>query len=490
LVNWMGMLSELILVAGGMAMVVFPWLSRSPKLAGGSTLSVLTLAFIWKLTWAIRMGGFGSVTSLDGFFVQDGLAVFVGLAILVVGFLIVLSTMGDVQGELRVRREFHGLLLFTLAGLMGLAAAQHLVLIYLTLEMVSLFSYLMTGLKKNDPRACEAALKYFLFGAVSTGAMLYGFSLWYGLTGRMDLTGLASRLPEAMAQAPILTWVSLILVMIGLGFKLALVPFHMWAPDAYEGAATPVASFLSLGPKMAALAVMIRIFMVGLGAMVEGWSFLLGMLAVVTMTVGNMVALMQTNVKRLLAYSSIAHAGTLVIGLSVASPMGIKAILYYLMAYLLMNAGAFAGVIVVGLASGREDEAAFRGLGVRRPGVALLFTLCLLSLAGIPPLAGFFAKLWIFAAALEAHAVGLAVVAAVNTVVALAYYLRIVKAIYLDPVPAGVGPLCVPKPLGLVLGICAVGLLVVGIWQGIWLSLMEGIRPFSSIGLYGYGSSI
>ncbi len=379
-------------------------------------------------------------------------------------------------------RELYALLLLSTLGLLMLVGAQHLALVYIGLEMVSLFSYLLVGLPKRDSLAVEGALKYFLFGSLATGAMLYGISLIYGSTGTMDLAGLTGTFPKVIAAAPILATVSLLLLIIGFGFKVALVPFHMWAPDAYEAAPTPVAAFLSVGPKIAGFAVLTRVFLLGFSPQVPAWPLMLSILAVLTMTLGNVVALVQTNVKRLLAYSSIAHAGTMVIGLAVATPMGLSATLYYLVAYLLMNVAAFVGVIAVGNVSGREDLGAFSGLSQREPVLAFMITVALLSLAGIPPMAGFFAKMWIFAAALQANAVGLAVVAALNSVIALFYYVKVIKSMYLDPVPAGRRRIAPSRWLQLTLGLCTVGLFLIGLMPGWWLHLANISLPATLTG--------
>ncbi len=471
--DWLAILPEVGLSLGGMILLIVPRL-KNARLLGFIALLLLGAALDVKL--AAFFGGIGPAPSaFGGMLAQDSLGLFFQIAILVTVMLIVLSVMGYAREEVRARREFYALLLFATVGLLLVSGAQHLALVYLGLEMVSLLSYLLTGFQKRESMAVEGALKYFLFGALSTGAMLYGISLLYGLTGRLHLAGIGEVFPQILISAPALAWGALLLVIVGLGFKVALVPFHMWAPDAYEGASTPVASFLSLGPKLAGFAVMVRVLLLGFSPEVSLWPVLLGLLAVLTMTVGNVVALVQTNVKRMLAYSSIAHAGTMVIGLAVATPFGLAALLYYLLAYLLMNAGAFAGVIAVGNASGREDLGAFAGLSRRDPALAFLITLCFLSLAGIPPLAGFFAKMWIFGAALKAGAVGLAVVAAVNSVVALYYYFRVIKAIYLEPVPAMAPAVPRSRSLALLLGLCVLGLFAIGIWQGPWLELSTRI---------------
>ncbi|MBI3333313.1 MAG: NADH-quinone oxidoreductase subunit N [Candidatus Omnitrophica bacterium] len=470
-----GILPEIVVAGGGLLLLVLPRV-RAPRLLGLITLAFLAAAFDLKLlAWSARPF---PQSLFYGLLKEDGFSLFFQLLILVsIGF-VTLSIMGYGRQEVKARRELYALLLLTTVGLMLVVGAQHLALVYVGLETISLFSYLLTGFLKRESLSAEGALKYFLFGSLASGVLLYGISLLYGLTGTMDLPGLADRLTPVMAQAHWAASISLLFLLVGLSFKVALVPFHMWAPDAYEGAPTPVAAFLSLGPKLAGFALLVRVFLVGISPQLGLWPDLLVLLSILTMTVGNLAALAQTNVKRLLAYSSIAQAGTMAIGLAVATPMGLTATLYYLLAYLLMNVGAFVGVIAVGNAGGREDLGAFSGLSRKEPLLAAMIAVSFLSLAGIPPMAGFFAKLWIFGAALKANAVGLAVVAAVNSVVALFYYMKVVKAMYLDPPTAGAPAIPRSRSLGLALGLCTVGLFAVGLWPGIWLTLSANALPF------------
>ena len=474
--NLATILPELTLAGGGMALLVLPFL-RSSRLLGLLTLMLLVAAFDAGLLQSFQPSA-APLLSFSGMLIQDRFAQFWGAAILAASALTLLSLMGYAREKVRSRREIYSLLLFATAGLLLMVRSRHLVLLYLSLELVSVLSYLLVGFQKRDGLAIEGALKYFLFGALSTGAMLYGITLVYGLTGRMDLGGLAE-LSKTAVSAPALTVAAVLLLSAGLAFKLALVPFHMWAPDAYEGAATPVASFISLGPKLAAFAVLARLFLLGIPPSAAGWPVLFGALAVVSMTVGNLAALGQTNVKRMLAYSSIAHAGTMAIGIAVATPFGLAAVMYYGLAYLLMNAAAFAGVIAVGNSAGREDVGAFAGLSRREPVMAFMITVAFLSLAGIPPLAGFFGKMWIFGSALQAGAVGLAVIGAVNSVISLFYYVRVIKAMYIEPAAT---PERLPRSrsLRLALSLCAAGLFLLGLWQGPWLQWAAHALPMQT----------
>lgn len=467
-------LPEMVVALGGIVLLLLPGL-KSARLLSGVTLLVLLAALNLKFLWLSRQTFSQSI--FYGMMVQDRMGAFFQLLILVSMMGVVLSVVGYAREQVRGRRELYALLLLAGVGLLFVVGAQHLALVYLGLELISILSYGLAGIEKRNPLSIEAALKYFLFGSLATGALLYGISLIYGLTGTMDLPSLAQLFPEAMERSPLLGTIALFLLMAGFGFKVALVPFHMWAPDAYEGAPTPVAAFFSIGPKLAGFAVLTRVFLLGLTPAASVWPELMGILAVLTMTVGNVVALAQTNVKRLLAYSSIAHAGTMAIGLAVATSTGLTATLYYLVAYLLMNIAAFVGVIYVGNAAGREDLGAFAGLSRTHPAVALMITLALLSLAGIPPMAGFFAKFWIFAAALEAKAYGLALAAAINSVISLFYYLKVVKAMYLDPAPGGSREIPQSRALALTLGFCTAGLILIGLWPAGWLLFASGSVP-------------
>jgi NADH-quinone oxidoreductase subunit N len=342
--------------------------------------------------------------------------------------------------------EFYALLLgITLSSLL-LATANDLAMLYLALEMVSIGSYVMVAYMKGDTQSNEASLKYLLFGAVSTGAMLYGLSLLYGLTGTTSLPEVRSALSgggvPAGAQGAL--WVITLLVFAGFGFKIAAVPFHFWCPDVYQGAPTPVTAFLSVAPKAAGFAIALRFFFGGFAtagpepwdlAHTVDWPRLLMVLSAATMTVGNVAALTQTNMKRLLAYSSIAHAGYVMMGLVALSESGARGVLVYLLAYLFMNLGAFLVVTLVHHHDGSFDLRDWPGLSRRAPGLAAAMAVFMLSLMGIPPLVGFMGKLYVFAAVIERGGSAytwLAVVGALNAAIAAFYYARVMKTMIID----------------------------------------------------------
>ncbi len=348
--------------------------------------------------------------------------------------------------------EYFGLLLLIGVGLMLMAEAAHLLMAYVAMELVSLSSYVLVGFL-HDRRSAEASLKYLLFGALSSGIMLFGMSLLFGLTGELEfqkILAASQGLTGSMGRGLLM---AVTLMLAGLAFKISMVPFHMWTPDVYEGAPIPVTALLSVGPKAAGLALFMRL----LEALKLAWPSLAPLLVgltIITMTLGNLVALTQTNVKRLLAYSTIGQVGYLLIGVVANTSLGHEALLLYLAAYLFMNLGAFACVVAVVNDTGSESLEAFRGLSRRAPALALLFTLFLLSLTGIPPLFGFFGKFLLFGSALDSGHVGLAFAGILNSAVALYYYVNIIRLMYVVA-PERTQPLRTPPALRWALLVCA-----------------------------------
>jgi len=379
--------------------------------------------------------------------------------------------------------EYLGLVLLVAVGLMLMAEANHLLMAYVAMELVSLSSYLLVGFL-GDSRSAEASLKYLLFGALASGLMLFGMSWLFGLTGALafpDLLNATAGLGGPLAKGLL---VAVALLLAGLAFKISMVPFHMWTPDAYEGAPIPVTALLSVGPKAAGLALLLRF----MEALKPAWPSIAPMvlaLTVVTMTLGNLVALVQGNVKRLLAYSTIGQVGYLLIGFSVNSRLGLEALLLYLVAYLFMNLGVFACVIAVVNDTGSESLEAFRGLAKRSPVLALFCTLFLLSLAGIPPLLGFFGKFLLFGSALQAGQPELAVAGVINSAIALYYYVNIIRLMYLLP-PEHPGSLGASFPLRIALVVCGVPTLVLGVFPSTLLSLVghaASVNPVPNLSL-------
>lgn len=368
--------------------------------------------------------------------------------------------------------EYVTLFLFSALGLILMAGSTNLLMIFLSIEFVSILSYLLVGFQKKSPASKEAAIKYLLFGSVCSGVMLFGMSLLFGVTGNIDLLLIGQALRDPSVPQPFIA-TALFLVMAGLGFKISMAPFHLWAPDVYQGAPTPVTAFLTVGPKALGFAVFLRLLHAAFPEFHASWSFILAALSILTMTAGNVTAVAQTNVKRLLGYSSIAQAGYILMGLAVSNAMGLKGVLIYLGTYLFTNLGAFLCVIAASNDSGSDDLDAFTGLSQRSPFLALSFTVFLLSLAGLPPLAGFIGKYYVFSSAIDGGFITLAVAAALNSAVAAFYYFKIVRKMYL--VPSGPAqPLRLSPVLVVLLLMTLAGTFTLGIFPAPLIAFVEG----------------
>jgi len=383
--------------------------------------------------------------------------------------------MGFLTPEISRRRatEFAVLLFSVTVGLCLMSSAADLLTLYLSVEMVSIGSYVLAGFLKEDYRSNEAALKYVIFGALSSGLMIYGASLLYGLTGYTNLLDIRQILIEGHVARPALLMASA-LIFAGIGYKVSAAPFHMWTPDVYEGSPTVVTAFLSVGPKAAGFALLVRFFFSTLAVPVGdaweavarlNWPLLLAVVACATMTIGNVTALVQTNVKRLLAYSSIAHAGYILMGAVTLNSEGGMAILFYLITYYLMNLGAFLVVILVARQTGSEEIADYRGLVYRAPFLTIAMTIFLLSLTGIPLTAGFIGKVYLFAAVMNQKLYWLAVIGVLNSVVSLYYYARVFKTMTLEQ-PADHAPLAEPALGRALLVLLVVPTVVFGLYWG------------------------
>jgi NADH-quinone oxidoreductase subunit N len=417
-------------------------------------------AFILALMMVGQHGlSFGGSIALDNF------SIYFELAILITAALTVLMSL-DYVGEFKLyAAEYYTLLLFATLGMMLLATAGDLIVIFLGLETMSIAVYVLAGFGRGDPKSSEAALKYFVLGAFSTGFLLYGIALIYGATGSIRLDRIHDALGGPLVHSPLLL-LGLGMMLVGFGFKVAAVPFHMWTPDVYEGAPTPVTAFMAVGVKLGAFAGFLRIFLVHLGPVSEHWSWVLWVIAALTMTAGNLIALVQSNIKRMLAYSAIAHAGYLLVGMTAASAAAGGAILYYLLGYAFTNMGAFAAVVALGRRGEPHEEIAdYRGLAVRHPGLAAAMALFLLSLTGVPPLAGFVGKFYVFAAALDAGCVGLVIIAVLNSVISAYYYLSVIVAMYMGEGGGVEIPRIAGRPaLFATLAIAALGVILIGFY--------------------------
>jgi NADH-quinone oxidoreductase subunit N len=382
----------------------------------------------------------------------DGFSIFFKSIILASSALIVVFSIQSKELNAGNRRlgEYYALLIALTLGMFLMTGATNLLMMYLSLELASISSYILAGYTKEAEDSSEASLKYVIYGAASSGLMLYGISILYGLTGAVDIYGVNQALAGGDVNVVALI-IAGILILAGFGYKISAAPFHFWTPDVYEGAPITITAFLSVASKAAGFAMMIRFFKVsfldlaignlgpGVWASFRGfeWATILSAVSVLTMTLGNLVAIWQNNLKRLLAYSSIAHAGYMLLGVVVLSNEGLAAVLVYFVVYLFMNLGAFYAVMLIANKTGSEDIAAYNGLGHRSPLIAGALTIFLLSLTGIPPTAGFIGKLYLFAALINAKIFWLAIVGALNSVVSLYYYIRVIRNMYLRPVETG-----------------------------------------------------
>ncbi|MBI5418820.1 MAG: NADH-quinone oxidoreductase subunit N [Deltaproteobacteria bacterium] len=443
-------LPELAITATILLLVAAHVASKNRRSAAPALLSLAGVGASLLLV-GLLPGGPG--TSLfEGMVALDGFAVFFKALTALATIVVVAMSMDSAELKDKSQAEYYIFLLSVLLGMFLLAAATDIVMLYLSLELVSIPSYLLAGYLKGRARSTEASMKYVVYGATASGVMIYGFSLLFGLTGTTHIGEIGRGL--ALGKATLPMFLAAAMVTVGFGYKIAAVPFHMWSPDVYEGAPTPVTAFLSVGPKAAGFAVLVRFFYTVFAtpdAAAGMWKFssvdwplLFAVLSAVTMTVGNLVAINQKNVKRLLAYSSIAHAGYMLMGFVLLTPVGLRAILFYLVVYLFMNLGAFYVVILVANGTRSEEISDYSGLGSRAPFAAVALSVFLFALTGIPPFSGFIGKVYLFAEVINRGVYWLAVVAALNSVVSLYYYARIVKVMFLEdpresavlPVPA------------------------------------------------------
>lgn len=452
------LLPELLLTGGALlVLVVDLLLPRREEATFG--VALLTLS----VTGAAVVGFTGVDTTISaGLLAIDGFATFFKVVVIVSALLTVLMSPTYLRVEGVRPGEYYFLILCATLGMLFMSSGIDLITLFIGLETMAISFYILAGYLKPNRRSNEASVKYFLLGGFSLGILLYGMSLFYGATGTTNLAGMAEAL--AGGERTLMVSLALVLLVAGMGFKIAAVPFHMWAPDVYEGAPTPVTAYLSVGSKAASFAMILRIFIEGLPSLVADWQLLFWVLAAVTMTVGNIAALTQNNTKRMLAYSSIAHAGYILIGVVAGTERGVAAALVYLGVYLFMQLGAFAVVAMLRREDVVGDELKdLSGLYLRRPFVAIAMLIFMLSLGGIPPTAGFMGKLWLFGAAIESGLVWLAVIFVVNSVISLYYYYRVIVFMWLKDETAG-SDIVMSPAMATALVIAVVGSLLFGLY--------------------------
>jgi NADH-quinone oxidoreductase subunit N len=464
-------LPELVLTAGALLVLIADVaLPRSSR----GMLSWITMAVIAATLVSLTPFIDTRVEVAHGLIAVDRFALFFKALFLIAAALTVLMSTRYLEVEGASPGEYYFLVLCATLGMMVMAGGIDLITIFIGLETMAISFYILAGFIKPNQRSNEAAVKYFLLGAFSLGILLYGMSIMYGLSGTTSLRVMAPILTGFAGEArdPRLV-LAIILVVAGVGFKIAAVPFHMWAPDVYEGAPTPITAFLSVGSKAASFAMLVRIFLEGLPGSSADWRILFLMLSIVTMTVGNLAALTQTNIKRMLAYSSIAHAGYLLMGIVAGTERGVSAMLIYLLIYTFMQLGAFTVIVMLRRRDVIGDELKdFSGLAFRQPFAAFAMLLFMLSLGGIPPTAGFMGKFWLFGAAIDSGYVWLAVIGVLNSAISLYYYIRLVVFMYLKKETLGSEPTSTPA-LTFAVTVAVVATLVLGVYPRLLFEVAE-----------------
>ena len=459
-INLNVIMPEVILSVLGMALLlvnVFVPSKSKGYLAWLSLLGIIGAGFAAVSGWGVNL------VSFSGAVVQDNFATFFKVIFLVAAGLAVLISDQYMSREECNHGELYPIILFTTVGMMLMAAGTDLMTIFLGLELMSISLYVLAGFNRTNLKSSEAGMKYFLLGAFSTGFLLYGMALLYGVSGSTRIAKIAAVAAQAGTSNTMLL-IGMFLMLTGFLFKIAAAPFHMWTPDVYEGAPTPMTAFMSAGPKAAGFATLLRLLLVVFPAMKAEWSDLLWILAVLTMTVGNFTALRQDNIKRMLAYSSIAHAGYALVGLVAANATGTSGILFYMLSYAFMNIGAFAVIVLVGKQGEPNGTVMdFAGLGVKRPLLAATMALFLFSLAGMPPTAGFIGKFYLFSGAVQEGYIWLAIIGVLNSAASVYYYLRVIVYMYFKPGEQEFDWFTVSAPVALALVVSAAGSLIPGI---------------------------
>ena len=465
--DFMAALPEIFLAAAALALLVLGAFQGDKAAREIAWLAVAALVVAFALVASpLYSHGSARQVALYGLFVVDGFGAFSKMLVLIGSALTLIMAMRFNEREGIARPEYAVLVLLSTTGMMMMIAANDLISLYVSLELQSLALYVVAAFHRDDIRSTEAGLKYFVLGALASGMLLYGASMVYGFAGTTSFDALARNFADG-GTVSIGLIIGIVLIAVGLAFKVSAVPFHMWTPDVYEGAPTPVTAFFSVAPKVAALALFIRVMIGPFGGLVAEWRQVIWFISVASMLLGAFAAINQSNIKRLMAYSSIANVGYALIGLAAGSAVGVRGVLVYLAIYVFMNVGAFA-VILCMRRDGKQVEGIsdLAGLSRTNPALALALGIFMFSLAGIPPMAGFFAKLYVFLAAIDAHLYVLAVIGVLSSVVGAYYYLRIVKLMYFDE-PAGAFDRPIGREIQAVLVISALVIFFFFAWPGL-----------------------
>lgn len=478
-IDWHAIAPELVLVAGiNLVLLIDLWLDESKKWAMATLTGFVMLGAVIPVVTLAVLGGDVRDAIFDGRYVVDEYALILKALFLLVGYVVVLLSQNELEEGGYYQGEFYVLLLVSVLGMVMMASSRDLLSVFVALELLSIPAYMMAAWRKRDVKSNEAGVKYYLLGVFASGVLLYGMSFLYGTTGSTKLTEIGAALSGDLTGMQVL---AVVFVVAGFALKISAVPFHTWAPDTYEGAPTPVTAFLSVASKSAGFVALLTVLYLGLYGADEVYGPFIWVMAALTMTVGNMVALRQTNIVRMLAYSSVSQGGFILMPLAVmgtgVAESSLKAVVIYLLIYAFSNLGAFAVIIAVARKTRSGEISSFGGLISYAPGLGVLMTIFMASLAGIPPLGIWIAKLQAFKALIDAGSTSayvLALIAAVNTVIAAGYYMRVLRQIWMSPVPDGdTSPITPPAPIWLALGITAGGTVVLGILPGLVLRFAD-----------------
>ncbi len=467
----MAILPELLLLVLGLLVLIFDLLWKKD---GGRNLGWLTAGgLLLTLVVSVFLARPAESELVFGGMLRYDMLGYVFKMLFIFGAIATSLFMMDSE-KLGNRGESYILLLVATIGMNLMASAADLIMLYLAVETTSIPMYILAGFLRDDKKSTEAGLKYLLFGAMASTVMLYGFSLIFGFTGTTALVAITS------FSTPLALGV-IVLIMVGIAFKISLAPFHFWAPDVYEGAPTPITGFLSTASKAAGFAVLMRLF-IGLfpeaGGFSDHWTMIMAVLATVTMTVGNVVALSQSNIKRMLAYSSVAHAGYALVGVVSLSKLGVGSVTFYLIAYVMTNLAAFGIIAAFSKIAGSDEITAYAGMSRRNSGLALAMLVAFLSLTGMPPFGGFVAKVFVFAAAVEAKMTWLAVVGVLNSIVGVYYYLTVLKVVYLHRMEGEneeAHPIPLSRPYAIALAVLSFAILFIGVIFGPWFNIASSV---------------
>lgn len=452
--NLMPAYAEIFLAIAGMLLLMVGVFRKKDPIEGVAWLAIISFVLAGALVIGTNAG---TVTTFSGMFTVNAFTGFAKLLVLLGGGLAILLTLPWAKNEGLSRYELPVVMVFAVLGMMMMISANDLIALYVGLELQSLSLYVLAAFHRGNLRATEAGVKYFVLGALASGLLLYGSSLVYGFAGTTSFAGLAIALSDAQNNVGVI--VGVVFVICGFAFKVSAVPFHMWTPDVYEGAPTPVTAFFSVAPKIAALSLFLRVLVGPFDDLLFQWRQVLTVICVASMLWGAVAAIAQTNIKRLMAYSSIGHVGYAMIGLVAATPEGARGMIYYMLIYLFMNVGTFAVILSMRIkdryVEGINDLA---GISKTNPAIALALTVLMFSMAGIPPLAGFFGKYFVFVAAINANLIPLAVIGVLSSVVGAFYYLRLIKIMYFDDSVEGFDE--TDLSTGMVMGVCAIAVVV------------------------------